>query len=176
MQSLVEKADSFASIVHDGQLRKDDVTPFITHPRKVRELYEKFFEKDNEENISVCLLHDVVEDTKTTEGQIRDIFGNRVASMVFLLTREKGITKDVYYARLSTVILDVKCIKMCDRLANLYDTLDLVQKNQSDKNIDFARFYIFDTFKMLNAIKFNKGFSVTKEIMNTVAEIAKWVY
>lgn len=65
---VLSKATEF----HDGQFRKDNVTPYITHPIAICNMMIE----DGICNLlilSVALLHDVVEDTSITDKQLYDI-------------------------------------------------------------------------------------------------------
>ncbi|MFA5828390.1 MAG: HD domain-containing protein [Candidatus Shapirobacteria bacterium] len=58
----IRKALRLAAVQHDGQYRKDGVTPFIIHPIEVAMIVSEY--TDNEDIISAALLHDVLEDTR----------------------------------------------------------------------------------------------------------------
>ncbi|MFA6518884.1 MAG: HD domain-containing protein [Candidatus Shapirobacteria bacterium] len=74
-----------AATQHDGQYRKDGVTPFIIHPFEVAMIVSEY--TNDEDIISSALLHDVLEDTQgySYERLIED-FGNKVADIVQSLT------------------------------------------------------------------------------------------
>jgi (p)ppGpp synthase/HD superfamily hydrolase len=85
MQKLLE-AIYFAADKHNGQLRKDGKTPVITHLLTVALLLSQI---TKDENIVIAgILHDVLEDTKTTESEIKDIFGPKVLEIVKECTEE----------------------------------------------------------------------------------------
>src|SRR3989344_4144763 len=96
------KAYEFAKAAHEGQVRKTG-EPYITHPVFVAEIARSLGGAD-EETIIACLLHDVVEDTKVTIGEIRDHFGRTVATLVEGVTKKEGESKVDAIARLNTLV------------------------------------------------------------------------
>jgi len=81
---LVEKAFDFSLKAHSGQLRESGES-YVTHPLGVALILTEL-ELDLV-TIIAGLLHDVVEDTSVTLDDIRDQFGEEVASLV------DGVTK-----------------------------------------------------------------------------------
>jgi (p)ppGpp synthase/HD superfamily hydrolase len=61
--------------------------PYFTHPLAVAEAVKE----PTEDELVAALLHDVVEDTPRTLQDVSDYFGDRVASIVDLLTKRAGI-------------------------------------------------------------------------------------
>ena len=62
------EALAFATKKHDGQMRKDGVTPYIVHPIGVADMIAgvPFDEIDREIVLSSAVLHDTLEDTDTS--------------------------------------------------------------------------------------------------------------
>lgn len=77
---LIETAIEVASLSHKGQVRKGSQMPYILHPMEAATICASM--TDDPEIIAAALLHDVVEDTNTTAAGIREIFGDRIASLV----------------------------------------------------------------------------------------------
>lgn len=78
--SLVSKALVFATTHHKDMLRKGTQIPYMAHLLNVcRLLAEKGC---REEVLAAALLHDVVEDTPVTIGEVRELFGADVAFLV----------------------------------------------------------------------------------------------
>ncbi len=77
------EAFTFAHRVHAGQLRKDGRTPYITHPMAVAALIGEH--GGTEREVVAGLLHDCVEDGdgQTTLAEIRTVFGDEVAEIVW---------------------------------------------------------------------------------------------
>ena len=82
--ALVEKAYAFAFRAHAGQ-RRESGEYFITHPLGVALILAEL--GLDLTTIIAGLLHDVVEDTEVSLEEIRDTFGEEIASLV------DGVTK-----------------------------------------------------------------------------------
>ena len=77
--TLLERAFAFADSAHKGQLRMSG-EPYIIHPLHTAINLAEMHVTDN--MIAAGLLHDVAEDTPITIDQIKDEFGEDIASMV----------------------------------------------------------------------------------------------
>lgn len=82
--SLIEQAAHTAVRAHEGQ-RRTDGSPYATHPLAVALILAEW--KADAETIAAGLLHDVLEDTACSFGDIKGTFGRAVASLV------EGVTK-----------------------------------------------------------------------------------
>ena len=82
--SMIEKAYKVAGEAHIGQVRKSG-EPYIIHPLNVAIILADL--ELDKETIVAGLLHDVVEDTKMTDEDLRREFGDDVALLV------DGVTK-----------------------------------------------------------------------------------
>jgi (p)ppGpp synthase/HD superfamily hydrolase len=82
-------AYELAAEAHRGQTRKDGTTPYLGHPLAVaRELRRNGL---SEEMQVAGLLHDVVEDSKMTVGDVVERFGVGVGELVAALTDDRAI-------------------------------------------------------------------------------------
>ncbi len=79
------EAFAFAAEAHDGQIRKQQGLPYITHPFETAKILTQIHA--DETTLIASLLHDVPEDTAFTLEQIEHRFGKQVSYMV------EGITK-----------------------------------------------------------------------------------
>ncbi|MBQ1565097.1 MAG: bifunctional (p)ppGpp synthetase/guanosine-3',5'-bis(diphosphate) 3'-pyrophosphohydrolase [Clostridia bacterium] len=126
--TLFEEAICFAVRAHHGQVRKGEMIPYICHPMEVATICATV--TADQEVLAAAVLHDTVEDTDTTIGEIRDRFGLRVAALVAAETEDKR--DDLPQAETwrvrkeeSLVILEnakdegVKILWLGDKLANL---------------------------------------------------------
>src|SRR6266700_1500202 len=82
--SEIERALVIAQKAHEGQLRASG-EPYIIHPVAVAEIVAEW--GLDGEAMTAALLHDVVEDTQTPLGWIREQFGATVADLVDGLTK-----------------------------------------------------------------------------------------
>lgn len=81
---------SFAKARHEGQIRHDGIrVTYIIHPLRCALYLLEMLKIKDIELIQSMLLHDVVEDTKTSLKEVENIFGKRVAKLVDFLTRKR---------------------------------------------------------------------------------------
>src|SRR5262245_3671543 len=81
---VIRRAYDFSATVHKGQRRKSG-EPYLTHPVEVAGIIADL--KLDISSVATGLLHDTVEDTLTTLGEIESHFGPEVATLV------DGVTK-----------------------------------------------------------------------------------
>lgn len=119
------EAASFAADKHRDQRRKDvDATPYINHPLDVARILAEAGVEDVEV-LMAGVLHDTIEDTKTTAEELTQRFGERVCGLVLEVTDDKRLDK-LERKRLQVIkapgkSADAKQIKMADKIANLGD-------------------------------------------------------
>jgi (p)ppGpp synthase/HD superfamily hydrolase len=116
------RAARFAASRHHGQPRKWTNEPYIVHPLRVAELVAHV----GEPAITVALLHDVLEDTKTTFRELELVFGTVIAQLVDELSdppREFGNreARKAESARKlkSWMAINVKCCDIADNLLSM---------------------------------------------------------
>lgn len=128
---LIEKAYKFAQKAHQGQLRKSG-EPYFSHVSNTG--HNLAVLGMGSVVISAGLLHDVLEDTNTSEEELKKEFGDEIVSLVNGVTklgevRYKGIERNVENLRKFfisiTKDLRVLIIKLADRLHNI-ETLEFV--------------------------------------------------
>ena len=83
---LINKAIYWAKKYHDGQFRKSG-EPFYSHPLEVAYMLSDYNLKTDV--ITASILHDIIEDTEVTVEMIEGTFGQRIAEMVDMLTRDR---------------------------------------------------------------------------------------
>ncbi len=74
----LQMAIAVAIAAHAGQYRRDGVTPYHTHPEKVARLVGDMIPYDYPEYIDALIvahLHDILEDTKVTVDNLKEILG-----------------------------------------------------------------------------------------------------
>ncbi len=118
--TLTEKADQLAARAHEGQTRKGSNEPYITHPRAVAAILKA--QGFGESVIAAALVHDVVEDTKTTLEDVRRELGEEVARLVELVTHDDTLSweekKQKYIDTVRTASAEVKAIAVADKIHN----------------------------------------------------------
>ncbi|SFG65519.1 HD domain-containing protein [Oribacterium sp. WCC10] len=80
MMNKIEEAIIYATVMHQGKVRKFGGKPFILHPLEVAQILSTM--TDDEDIITAGILHDIVEDTDGTLSEIEKRFGKRVAFIV----------------------------------------------------------------------------------------------
>lgn len=119
---MIFEAIEFAAIAHSGQYRKGTRVPYIIHPLNVaRTLIEAECE---EAVVAAGVLHDVIEDTAVTYGEIRDRFGARVADLVASVSEPDKLTswelrKEHTLEILKSASEDTLLISVADKLDNI---------------------------------------------------------
>jgi guanosine-3',5'-bis(diphosphate) 3'-pyrophosphohydrolase len=81
------------------------------------------------------LLHDTIEDTKTTGTELRRLFGTRVAGIVAEVTDNKRLPKErrkeLQIDHAGSLSQNVKQVKLADKICNLRDILASPPKDWS---------------------------------------------
>ena len=119
---MIDRAMEVAAKAHQGQVRKGTDVPYITHPFSVALILARAGCTD--EVIAAGILHDTVEDTPLTLGEIRDDFGDTVADIVEGVSEpDKSLPwedrKKHTIGFLKTASLDVRLVTCADKLHNI---------------------------------------------------------
>ncbi|MBQ7202053.1 HD domain-containing protein [Candidatus Saccharibacteria bacterium] len=77
---MFDKAIIFATKAHSGACRKGTDIPYIVHPLEAASIVATMTKDKNV--LAAAVLHDVVEDTKYTNEDIKNEFGEEVARLV----------------------------------------------------------------------------------------------
>ena len=87
-------AISFAATKHSKQRRKDvEASPYINHPLQLAHVLATQGDVSDVQTLMAAVLHDTVEDTLTTYGELVEHFGNTVADVVMEVTDDKALVK-----------------------------------------------------------------------------------
>lgn len=134
-QELINKAYDFALHAHEGQKRNSG-EPYIVHPFETAKILAKL--GMDKQTIVAGLLHDTLEDTKITEEEIRNEFGDDILFLIKGVTKlgtlkYRGHERHVESLRKFFVAmandLRVVIIKFADRLHNLR-TLEFIPESK----------------------------------------------
>ena len=127
---MVGKAREFAIRKHSGQVDKAGVE-YWKHPEFVASQLE------DEKLKCVGWLHDVLEDTETTEEELRKEFGNEIADLVDILTHKDG---EGYYEYVDRVAKNSEAKKV--KLADIKHNMDLSRLPEvTEKDIERIKKY-----------------------------------
>uniref|UniRef100_A0A915AF37 Guanosine-3',5'-bis(diphosphate) 3'-pyrophosphohydrolase MESH1 n=1 Tax=Parascaris univalens TaxID=6257 RepID=A0A915AF37_PARUN len=124
--ALIVKAADLAARRHRHQRRRDPAqTPFINHPIGVAYILTNEAKVYDTVTIVAAILHDVIEDTKTTHDEIKQMFGNEVSAIVNECTVDKslsrGARKNAQIENAPRLSHKAKLVELADKLYNLRD-------------------------------------------------------
>ena len=139
--SMIRKAYETAKKAHGDQCRKSG-EPYIIHPLWVAIILADL--EMDKETIAAGLLHDVVEDTKVSEDEIREMFGEEVSLLVDGVTKLGRLSYssdklEVQAENLRKMFLamakDIRVIiiKLADRLHNMRTLQFMTPEKQKEK-------------------------------------------
>lgn len=124
---LLDKAIMFAVKAHSGTERRGKGFPYIVHPMEAVAIVSTM--TADQELLAAAALHDTVEDTGVTVGQLREEFGERVARLVEEEsdTFTEGVSeeeswhsrKQAAIDRLGHASREAKMVALGDKLSNM---------------------------------------------------------
>jgi (p)ppGpp synthase/HD superfamily hydrolase len=137
---LWQKAASYAARKHQGQLRKDGQTPYVSHPFRVALTVTQLFCCDDPTALCIALLHDVIEDTTVDYDDVAKHFGAEIAGAVACLSKDKRLPEPerepAFYQQISKGPWQARLVKLADAFDNISDA---PSDQQRRKAIDRAR-------------------------------------
>lgn len=122
--SNLQRAIEIAVTAHREQTRKNG-DPYILHPLRL------MMAVDSTDAKIVAVLHDVVEDTETTMGDMRaEGFSNEVLTALECVTHEDGISYEDYILRIKANPL-ATVVKLADLRdnSNLHELIELRERD-----------------------------------------------
>jgi GTP diphosphokinase / guanosine-3',5'-bis(diphosphate) 3'-diphosphatase len=122
----IMRALSFAAAKHRDQRRKDaEASPYINHPIALATILANEVGIVDPTVICAALLHDTIEDTKTTAKELEEHFGSEISSIVLELTDDKSLKKEERKQRQidhsAQTSEKARLVKLADKIANLRD-------------------------------------------------------
>ena len=155
MEDVLRAAD-FAARKHKDQRRKNkSETPYINHPIGVAHILTREGKITDPIVIQAALLHDTVEDTDTTIGEIGDVFGDKVKQIVAEVTDDKTLPKQTRkQIQIDTAHKkspEAKLVKLADKLYNLrdLDSSDGIPAGWEEKRVNEYFTWAFNVVKGL---------------------------
>lgn len=123
---LVFKALHFAAEKHKKQRRKgSDGTPYINHPIAVAYYLCTYANIRDNNILAAAILHDTLEDTDTTPGEIEEQFGRKVLELVLEVTDDKNLPKKIRRREQENTVSQrshgAKLIRIADKISNVND-------------------------------------------------------
>lgn len=135
-RDLLERAFVFAC-EHHGDQRRRSGEEYITHPAAVAKICAGM--RLDTATLCAALLHDTVEDTSASLEEVREAFGDEIATLVDGVTKLTGITfqsrddrqAENYRKMMVAMASDIRVIliKLADRLHNMR-TIDALPKQK----------------------------------------------
>ena len=137
---LIRRAYSYGMVMHEGQFRKSG-EPYFTHPVAVAAILTE--QRLDDASIITALLHDTIEDTRSTYTDIAERFGSEVAELVDGVTKltnlqlsNTGSQQAENFRKLFMAMskdLRVILVKLADRLHNMRTIKSMRAEKQAQK-------------------------------------------
>ena len=126
--TLLLRALRFAAEPHRDQRRKGvDRQPYINHPIAVAALLSQVGGETDVALLCGAVLHDTIEDTDATEGDIRSQFGDVITDLVLEVSDDKALhkqeRKDRQVSHALSLSKSARLLKLCDKIHNLQDLI-----------------------------------------------------
>ena len=122
------KAVEFAAEKHKNQKRKgNNSIPYINHCIQVANMIAETGKINDREVLIAALLHDTIEDTKTKEHEILELFGQEVLDLVLEVSDDKTlpkmVRKQLQIDNAPKKSTKAKLIKIADKTCNIRDII-----------------------------------------------------
>ena len=137
---LIRQAYAYGMQMHEGQWRKSG-EPYFTHPVAVAAILTE--QNLDDASIVTALLHDTIEDTKSTYTEIERLFGHEVAELVDGVTKLTNLQlssaqneQAENFRKLFMAMsrdLRVILVKLADRLHNMRTIKSMKPEKQAQK-------------------------------------------
>jgi guanosine-3',5'-bis(diphosphate) 3'-pyrophosphohydrolase len=144
----VSQAIDFASAAHGDQQRPTGV-PYLEHLLEALEALVRGAGVTDPDLLCAAVLHDVLEDTAVTAGELEKRFGPRVSELVGWVTipapvpgEDKATVKHQALLRLRSAPRDAVLVKLADRLSNVQTLRNLNPQRQRTYYEQTVRFIV----------------------------------
>jgi GTP pyrophosphokinase/guanosine-3',5'-bis(diphosphate) 3'-pyrophosphohydrolase len=137
---LIRRAYAYGKQMHDGQLRQSG-EPYFTHPVAVAAILTE--QRLDDATIVTALLHDTIEDTKSTYSEVAKQFGPEVAELVDGVTKLTNLQLSSTQSKQAENFrklfmamskdLRVILVKLADRLHNMRTIKSMKPEKQAQK-------------------------------------------
>jgi len=127
--NILLHAAHFAAAKHSGQLRKGALPePYINHPLEVAHLIAGVGRVEDLDVLMAAILHDTVEDTGTTAGELTELFGEAVCGYVLEVSDDKSLPKarrkELQIEHAPHLSDGAKLVKLADKMSNVRDVIE----------------------------------------------------
>ena len=137
---LIRRAYAYGINMHEGQLRQSG-EPYFTHPAAVAAILTE--QRLDDATIVTALLHDTIEDTKSTYSEVTRLFGAEVAELVDGVTKLTNLQLSSTQSKQAENFrklfmamskdLRVILVKLADRLHNMRTIKSMKPEKQAQK-------------------------------------------
>lgn len=131
--SIVLRALEFAALAHEGQRRRGAAqVPYISHPAAVGLILARAGFGDSV--VAAGVLHDVIEDTPVTAGELAVHFGEAITKIVLGVSEDKSLVYDArkarYVQQIRSASSEIKAVSSADKIANLTNLIILYEAGE----------------------------------------------
>jgi GTP diphosphokinase / guanosine-3',5'-bis(diphosphate) 3'-diphosphatase len=121
---IILSAAQYAAEKHANQKRKGQAAePYVNHVIDVANLVSTAVPEQDTNLVIAALLHDTIEDTGVTEGELVERFGQDVTNLVLELTDDKSLPdaerKRLQVEHAPKLSVRAQTIKLADKITNL---------------------------------------------------------
>jgi guanosine-3',5'-bis(diphosphate) 3'-pyrophosphohydrolase len=153
--SLLMDALAFAAEKHRTQRRKDpEASPYINHPIALARVLSIEGHVRDAKVLAAAVLHDTLEDTKTSYEELLERFGPAIAGIVREVTDDKTLTaperKRLQIEHAEGLSKRARLVKLADKTANLRD---LIANAPADWSLQRRRDYFDWAKKVIDRIR-----------------------
>ncbi|MBK5946906.1 bifunctional (p)ppGpp synthetase/guanosine-3',5'-bis(diphosphate) 3'-pyrophosphohydrolase [Rhodobacter veldkampii DSM 11550] len=145
---LIRRAYAYGKQMHEGQFRKSG-EPYFTHPVAVAAILTE--QRLDDATIVTALLHDTIEDTRSTYTEVAGLFGSDVAELVDGVTKLTNLQlssseskQAENFRKLFMAMskdLRVILVKLADRLHNMRTIRSMKPEKQAQKARETMEIY-----------------------------------
>ena len=146
--ALIRQAYDYGVKMHDGQIRKSGEA-YFTHPVAVAAILTE--QNLDDATIVTVLLHDAIEDTKSTYAEVDRLFGHEIAELVDGVTKLTNLQlspaqneQAENFRKLFMAMskdLRVILVKLADRLHNMRTIKSMPVEKQAQKSRETMEIY-----------------------------------
>lgn len=147
----------FATEKHKGQTRKHINKPYIMHPIAVSVTVSEYTSDDDV--IIAAIGHDLLEDTDTSEDEIRRTFGGKVYDLIVSTSKVTDLNGDKFNSltRLEKIEIDNEHFASGDADAHLIKTADILDnlKDSAEGSLKWQKRFVSE--KLTQATMLDKA-------------------
>jgi GTP diphosphokinase / guanosine-3',5'-bis(diphosphate) 3'-diphosphatase len=174
---MINKAISFATLAHQGQVRKGSNIPYIFHPMEVGYILAQITE--DVEIICAGILHDTVEDAAVSLDTIKKLFSERTSKLVAAQSENKALSWDerkhhtIEHLKIKATY-EEKLICLADKLSNIRSTSKDFKKlgdnlwSRFNKGYEDQRWYYMSLAESLQDLKNTEEYKEFEKLVHEV--------